>query len=237
MLKFNDAYQNKTSINVLPVTDISFKVLHDHSTPIRLKRNDAFSKPVINKNVFIVSKGVVGLQHVLKDGRRTLSTLYFAGDIIDNRNGDITRCGTLAALTIIAGHWVDGSVCSRDPGQNTDLQAIFLQNIQNQNSYMIKHCADLGKKTALEKIAAFLFECSKRLRLNYKKSEIPLMLHRVDIADYLGLRQETLSRTIAKMEQQKLICTASSNHIRILNVISLRQIANGASANGHLSYN
>lgn len=90
------------------------------------------------------------------------------------------------------------------------------------------HCTDLGKKTALERTAAFFFECSNRFAPGNGKRSIPLILHRIDIADYLGLRQETLSRAITKLEQKILIRIDESNCVKILNFKHLKQIANGA---------
>ena len=81
----------------------------------------------------------------------------------------------------------------------------------------------------IEKVAAFVFECRHRAGWENSNNHIPLLLQRVDIADYLGLRQETLSRAIAKLERNKLIKINDGNLVKTPNLNCLGQIANGAS--------
>ncbi|MFT8886953.1 MAG: helix-turn-helix domain-containing protein, partial [Acetobacter papayae] len=58
----------------------------------------------------------------------------------------------------------------------------------------------------------------------------PVPMTRVDIADYLGLTIETVSRTISALRREKLIASTENHSIRILLPEALRQIATGQTA-------
>jgi CRP/FNR family transcriptional regulator len=64
----------------------------------------------------------------------------------------------------------------------------------------------LGNGSAEEKVAIFLVNWRNRLaRLSVFSETVPLPMRRQDIADYLGLKLETVSRTLAKLEKKNVI--------------------------------
>ena len=193
-----------------------------------LKRYDVIENWPENHSIFVITKGVAGLQNILSDGRRSILALFIAKDMIDSSLCQSTKSGCLIALTNLEGFWVEDATCGKSNAMCSNHLLAFRQSMIQQNKFMIRHCNDLGKKSAIEKIAAFMFECRHRVGQK-NNNRIPLLLQRVDIADYLGLRQETLSRAIAKLERNKLIKIIDGNLVKILDLKCLRQIANGAS--------
>jgi CRP/FNR family nitrogen fixation transcriptional regulator len=79
----------------------------------------------------------------------------------------------------------------------------------------------LGRKTAQERVAAFLLEMMARCR---GKESIDLPMSRQDIADYLGLTIETISRTLTQLENAAAIALPSSRHIVLRNHSLLSQM-------------
>ncbi len=176
--------------------------------------------------IIVISSGAAGLQHFLKDGRRTISTIFLAGEVLD--------------FSQIRGS--GGSLCCLLPGQARMFNAVVLENLRQENpqawsSLMIgkfrccsqttNHSVDLARKSAVEKLASFIFECRNRQTAERGKL-INLILNRIDIADYMGLRPETLSRAFTKLKRLKMIACECGDYIHILNEPALRQIANGA---------
>ena len=86
------------------------------------------------------------------------------------------------------------------------MTAAELQRDQSQVMLLIK--------TAQERVAAFLLEMAKR---SATTTEIDLPMSRQDIADYLGLTIETVSRTLTQLENSATIAVPSSRHIVLRN--------------------
>lgn len=74
----------------------------------------------------------------------------------------------------------------------------------------------LGRRTAEEKVAAFLVGWRERLaRIGDERETIWLPMSRQDIADYLGLTIETVSRTLTRFEREKMLSIVAGG-VRLL---------------------
>jgi CRP-like cAMP-binding protein len=177
--------------------------------------------------VLVTLNGTIGLQHILKDGRRSISTLYLGGEIIDLRRVSNHRC-TLKCFSNVDLMAFDAKKFDTFRDQNPSLQKALTDNFFRHCGFTANHCADLARKSAVEKLASFIFECRKR-QSDEKSPDVFLILKRIDIADYMGLRPETLCRAFAKLKQRKLIKVGDMDHITILDESKLRLIANGGS--------
>jgi CRP/FNR family nitrogen fixation transcriptional regulator len=81
----------------------------------------------------------------------------------------------------------------------------------------------LGRKTALERVAAFLLEINERLD---HPNVMILPMSRRDIADYLGLTIETVSRALSSLRDENLLqfCETTQRQLALLNRIGLAQL-------------
>ena len=73
-----------------------------------------------------------------------------------------------------------------------------------------QHALVLGRKGAGERVAAFLLQLAERANTD---QEIDLPMSRADIADYLALTIETVSRAFTQMEREHTIALPSSRHV------------------------
>jgi len=80
----------------------------------------------------------------------------------------------------------------------------------------------LGRKTAEEKLATFLLEMLDR---SFDADAIDLTMSRTDIADYLGLTIETVSRTFSMMKHEGVIALPSAQHVVILDRDALKEMS------------
>ena len=85
-----------------------------------------------------------------------------------------------------------------------------------------EHLLLLGRKNALERVAAFLLEMASRAG---DASVLDLAMPRHDIADYLGLTLETVSRTFAELKQLGAVKLESARRVHLISIGRLRAMA------------
>ncbi|MEM8951569.1 MAG: Crp/Fnr family transcriptional regulator [Pseudomonadota bacterium] len=184
----------------------------------------------LDTSAVIVIRGVLALERELSDGRRILVALFHDGDLIDFRQSDRARqCRIMTVapsdiLTFDEG-WVDACL-SRHPS----IGAIVDRQLKRQQARANDHIADLAAKTPLERLASVLFELGRWPDSDVSEKGEPIVrvpIRRTDIADYLGMKPETLSRAVRALEQEGLIQTLETDQILMIDVIGLRRIANG----------
>jgi len=88
--------------------------------------------------------------------------------------------------------------------------------------------AYLSKKTAEERLAGFLFSLSRRFsQRGFSAREFNLSMSRVDIGNYLGLAEETVSRLFTRFQEQGLL-NVVRKHVRLHDLDRLRELAGAA---------
>jgi CRP/FNR family transcriptional regulator, nitrogen fixation regulation protein len=151
--------------------------------------------------IYQVRSGAVRTYRLLSDGRRQIGAFHLPGDIFGLENG---RTHRLAAEAV-----VETSVCMlrrRSLEVMAETDAVVCRSLLSMTSSNLQHVENhlllLGRKTSLERVAAFLLEMDKRLAAVRVMS---LPMGRRDIADYLGLTLETVSRALSQLQQAGVI--------------------------------
>lgn len=147
--------------------------------------------------VYQVKSGAVRSYKLLTDGRRQIGAFHLAGDIFGLENGSEHRFTTEAivdtALRLVRRKSLEAVA---------DNDAMVARNLLNMTTNNLQHAEDhmllLGRKTSLERVAAFLLEMDKRLTAS---GVMALPMSRRDIADYLGLTLETVSRALSRLHE------------------------------------
>jgi CRP/FNR family transcriptional regulator len=86
----------------------------------------------------------------------------------------------------------------------------------------------LGRKTARERLASFLLAQSRQgMPCGHSRQRFRLPMTRVDIADYLGLTIETVSRTLTRLRAEGLIDIVSQSGLVISDPVGLESVAGG----------
>ncbi len=152
-----------------------------------------------------VLSGSVRVYKVLNDGRRQISAFYLPGDIFGLEPGDehAFSADAIANSNILV-------------VKRSAVAALTARELQ----YMQDHVV-LLVKSARERIASFLLQMGQRVS---SANEIELPMSRQDIADYLGLTIETVSRTLTQLENSAAIALPASRRIVIRNRAALTQL-------------
>ena len=178
-------------------------------------------------HIYQVLEGVVGVYKMLSDGRRQIVTFYYPGDLIGVEDTGTwlhhgeALCNT--KIRCIALSTID-SLISSEPGFGQAMLATLATELAETRDQLLS----LGRKSALEKMATFLLRISRRnQRENTDECQLHLPMTRAEIADYLGLTIETVSRTITKLKTAGVIQLESRSRVIIKDLESLEDIANG----------
>jgi CRP-like cAMP-binding protein len=164
--------------------------------------------------LYQVTSGVLRLTRLLEDGRRQVIAFGYPGDIIGfPANGQHhTDCESLTDARLQPFRRAHLESGEGDPA----LHGALLQAALREISAMQDHFMMLGRKSATEKLASFLCVLSERVGEDlgiYRQITLPMS--RSDIADFLGLTTETVSRTFTQMRKSKII-VIDNNHTIII---------------------
>lgn len=169
----------------------------------------------------LVIHGMVRSCNTFSDGRRFIGAFYAAGDMfgLDRDPAYLASAEAVCDTAIIlypAPDWLTLTAT-----QDTLSRQIFTAMLRSANQARC-HARLLGRLRAIEKISAFLLECHDRAA---QKSNLTLEMTRQDIADYLGLTVETVSRGLAQLKRDGLIILHSSRHLDLLNIPTLQALS------------
>lgn len=192
-----------------------------HGVRVRFERNEEiFGESEAAEYVYRVASGAVRTMRFASDGRRQILGFHLPGDVF---GWEMNDKHTLSAEAVSAADviMVRRSLVQKASAQ--DLQAahaVLALTTQSLNTAR-DHAVVLGRKGAGERVAAFLLQFADRF---VSRTELDLPMSRADIADYLGLTIETVSRTFSDMERQCAIALPSSRHVVVRNHAALEDL-------------
>ena len=160
-----------------------------------MKRGETFNDDSLHAwPIVAVSSGVVSLQHLLENGRKTIAALFMCGDIIDLRSASHKNRGNLISLKPSEVCRLSPTVFERIVTNNPNAHKIVWSNLREQVNRSINHSVDLAKKQAMEKLASFIFECKhQQSSLITKNKSVTIPVRRIDLAEYIGMQPSLLS--------------------------------------------
>ncbi len=225
----------KTRCSLCKIRSYSFcRCLNDDQLEIFSKVS--FEKKFTDKeNIFLqndpsthlynITEGNVKIYQLLDDGRIQIIGFLYPGDFFgtyknNKYNYSAEAIGNLRVCVF------DQRVLDKYMDQNP----ILAKELLNQTSYELTLAQDrmtvMGRLNAIEKISIFFINISnQRKRIGWQSNPISLSMARQDIADYLGLTIETVSREISKLKTSNIIKIISSKQLFINDIEKLKQIS------------
>ena len=179
------------------------------------------------RNVFNITSGSVRVFKLLADGRRQITGFLFAGDFVGLATGDTYVFSAEAIEPVTACRFRKAeyrNMIRECPSLETALlERATLELAAAQNQMLL-----LGRKTATERIASFLLDLPAHdLARPMPAGHVHLPMSRSEIADYLGLTIETVSRVLSRLKTQGLLKLASLNEVVVMQPRKLRALAEG----------
>ena len=170
--------------------------------------------------VYKVLSGVVRVSKLLPDGRRQISAFQLPGEMFGFEADEFHHASAEAVVPtkVVAFRW-DGA-----PGASRH-SASVVRELLNLAVIGLRHTQDhlllLGRKNALERLSAFLLEMDARAGGNHV---LDLAMPRHDIADYLGLTLETVSRMFAELKEMGAVKLESARRVHLIDMAKLKAL-------------
>jgi CRP/FNR family nitrogen fixation transcriptional regulator len=169
--------------------------------------------------LYTVQSGCVRTSKILKDGRRQIGSFYLPGDVFGLEAGDehSFSAEALAPTTVrIVKRKALTSRAACDSAMASQLLKLTATELHRSQCHIL-----LLIKSAQERVAGFLLEMAGR---KHTANEIELPMSRQDIADYLGLTIETVSRTLTQLENICAIGLPTSRRVVLRNRSALARM-------------
>ncbi|MDE2578390.1 MAG: helix-turn-helix domain-containing protein [Hyphomicrobiales bacterium] len=177
-------------------------------------------------SVLNVTEGAVRLYRLLPDGRRQVVGFAIPGDFLGLSMTDrnVYCADALTAVTACKFNRESFSAF-------LDTQPAFLRKLYDMVGHELRLAQEqmviIGRRTAEERVVCFLVGLRRRwAKFNGGSVTVPLPMTRQDIADFLGLTIETVSRAISKLAREKAIVVVPDG-VRLLEPARLEDIAAG----------
>lgn len=178
-------------------------------------------------HVYKVMDGAICLYRMLEDGRRQVIDFAFEGDVIGLGSGRIESCNAQAlSATQVSG--IPIATLMAAAKSNTRIALGLYEALSREIVVAQEHLMCLGHRGATERVATFLVILSRRNELRGLASDVvTLPMTRADIADFLGITIETVSRTLTKLRVQGLIDIEQITTLRLTRMSKLVALAEG----------
>jgi CRP/FNR family transcriptional regulator, nitrogen fixation regulation protein len=170
------------------------------------------------KMFFKIVTGVVRTCKFFIDGKRQIDAFHIAGDVFGfETDGEYSLSAEAVSDCTIVAYRHRG--LENSAMQNAELSRQLLSSALRNLARAQDHALLLGRKSAVERVAAFLVEWAGH---TIDTAMVTLEMSRQDMADYLGLSIETVSRTLSQLERDGVIEFSSLRKIRLADPAALR---------------
>jgi CRP-like cAMP-binding protein len=188
-------------------------VLDLMGAPMTFKRNvEIYGENEDAEYLYKVVSGTVRTYKVLADGRRQIGAFYVPGDVFGLESGARHAFSAEAVAdckVLVVKRSAVVALAARDPEVARQLWTITCRELEHAQNHFLALI-----KTAEERVVGFLLDMAARFS---NSNQFDLPMSRQDIADYLGLTIETVSRTMTQLENLAAIELPTSRRVVLRN--------------------
>lgn len=179
----------------------------------------------VAKSVFEVTTGTLRIFRILSDGRRVITGFLHAGDIL-GISFMSHYIYTAEAITPVSIRRLPKKTFEAEVASSAELRPAVFHQMSDEMAAAQDQMVLLSTKNAEERLCSFLLkELQRALRHGAIQPIVPLPMTRLDIADYLGLTIETVSRTMTKLSSKGVVAITCRHSVKILKRAMLAQLA------------
>jgi CRP/FNR family transcriptional regulator len=178
-------------------------------------------------HLFHVVEGVVRLHRIIGEGRRVITAFHFAGDLIGASLQDAFLF-TAEAVSDCRIRRVSRKSFHEEVARSESLRPIYINLLCQETAAAHDQMVLLSKLNAEERLCSFIVKLASRLDAQMRQGLLRVPMNRQDIADYLGITIETVSRTITKLASRNVVVPEGRHDLRIVNLNRLIQLSGNA---------
>jgi len=171
--------------------------------------------------IFEILEGVVRVYRILPDGRRAILGFVYPGDVLGVSIQDRYLLTAEAVNKIKVRRFARERFFASihdSPSLQPQLFAMLCDEMSSAQDQMLL----LGRQTAEERVVCFLLAVQRK---SARGAEIELPMSRQDMADYLGLTMETVSRMMTSLARRGLVAPGSRHTVTLRKLAALKEIA------------
>ena len=177
------------------------------------------------KDVFDLVSGVLRIYRILSDGRRVITGFVYPGDLVGVSLRD-RYLYTAEAVTPVRVRRFARKRFDEEVSRFPELRPLVFARLCDEMAAAQDQMVLLARKTAEERVCSFLLRIVRRLDAHDDPVPvIDLPMTRLDIADYLGLTIETVSRTMTKIARAKIVAAEGRHSLAIVKMSRLVVLA------------
>jgi CRP/FNR family nitrogen fixation transcriptional regulator len=197
------------------IADVPALIAQSRPSPVTLFEDNAviYAQGEASGPLYLVEFGTVRICRITADGRRQISAFHFAGEVFgfeaDAEHHFYAESVGGAGVRVLRPSSQDGVAASLLP--------VALRGLQRAQEHLLV----LGRQNAIERMAAFLIDLAERQETD---RIIELPMQRNDIADYLGLTFETVSRILRRLKDMRIVRVPSTRQIEVLDFDRLEDL-------------
>jgi CRP/FNR family nitrogen fixation transcriptional regulator len=189
-------------------------------TPVSFGRNqEIYGEGEPAEHLYKVIKGAVRTCKILSDGRRQIVAFQLPGDVFGLEYAsehELTAEAVTETIIVVYKYKAIFEIAEHDGEAARELWSMTVRQLKHAQDHVL-----LLARSAQERVVAFLLEMAARVSSG---ETVELPMSRQDIADYLGLTIETVSRTLTQLENNAAIELPSVRQIVLSNRSSLHQL-------------
>jgi CRP/FNR family transcriptional regulator, anaerobic regulatory protein len=176
-------------------------------------------------HIFEVTEGVLRIFRILSDGRRVITGFLYPGDILGVSLKD-RYLYSAEAVTPTRVRRFTRNRFQEEIDRSPELRPQLFSRLCDEMAAAQDQMVLLARKNAEERVCSFLLLMARRMNCDQQPTPvIEIAMTRLDMADYLGLTIETVSRTMTKLTNRGVIASRGRRGLKILKFEKLLMLA------------
>lgn len=213
------------------LTEAEISLLRDITKAVQYKPKEAlFHEADTQEYYYQLTEGAVGVYNILPSGRRVILEILFEGDFLGPFGKGVYPYSSVALTRASLCRFPKTQMDTLIKGSPDlkDKLNMFQENALNKAR---THLFGMAHKGPLERLSSFLLLLFDNLyKATNSENSFEIPMGRQEMADYLSLSSETVSRAFTELSEKQIITLNTPSHITIRQIDQLYDIVCGGSA-------